>query len=108
MEERLKCPDCGTRQEESDPSLGGDFNAYHVERYTCYICKNIEDVYTDERKRSGKKQRIRPGFKVRLIPNYIYQERRRVRKQMAVKQIRDKALETQVARLERTNRGLLK
>lgn len=104
MEQKLKCPDCGTRQEESDPKLGGDLNAYYVERYTCITCKNLEDAYTDERKASGKKHRIRPGFKVRLIPNYIHLERRRIRKQLAIKKVKDKALEVQLTRLKRPNR----
>ena len=98
-EKSLKCPDCGTRREESDPSLGGDLHAYHVERFTCYNCKNIEDAYADERKKTSKKQ-IRAGFKVRLIPDFIHQERRRLRKQMAVRKVREKALENQTARLE--------
>ncbi len=109
-EKYLKCPDCGTRRDESDPKLGGSLNAYHVERFTCYNCKNIEEAYADERKKTSKKQ-IRAGFKVRLIPDFIYQERRRLRKQMAARQVQEKALKGQAARqelMERINSGLSK
>ncbi len=95
----MKCPDCGTRREESDPKLGGSLTAYHVERFTCYNCKNIEDAYADERTSTPKKQ-IRAGFKVRLIPDYLHQERRRLRKQMAAREVREKALKNQIARQE--------
>ena len=108
-EKNLKCPDCGTRREESDPKLGGTLHAYHVERFTCYVCKNIEDEYDDERKStSGKKGKIRAGFKVRVIPDFMYQERRRLRKQMAAREVRKKALKSQVDRqafMERINSG---
>jgi hypothetical protein len=103
-EQKLRCPDCGTRPEESDPKLGGDLNAYYLEKYTCFACKNIEDGFADERKASGKKNRIRPGFKLRLVPNYVHLERLRIRKQLAIKKVKDKALEVQLARLKRPNR----
>ena len=106
-EQRLRCPDCGQRPEESDPSKGGSLTAYHVEKYTCFTCKNIEDAYSDERKWS-KRRKIRAGFKVRLIPNLIYQERKRLRKQMAVAKVRADATEKQSARLERTGLGRFK
>ena len=100
-EQRLKCPDCGTISDESDPSKGGDFAAYHLDRFTCFACKNIEDAYADERKR-GRRKTIAAGFKVRLIPNRVYQERKRIKKQMEILKLKREALQNQTARLERT------
>ena len=103
-EKRLKCPECGTPPHESDPSKGGDFAAYHLDKYTCFVCKNIEDAYADERKH-GRKKMIPAGFKIRIIPNRIWQERKRIKAQLATQKQRREALQTQAARLERIGSG---
>jgi hypothetical protein len=101
IDQRLKCPDCGTREDEWDPKQGGVLNAYHVHRFTCINCKNIEDEYADSRFTSGKKKGSLPaGFKIRLVPDYIWQERRRLRKQREILATRQKAVDIAQARRE--------
>ncbi len=90
IDQKLHCPDCGTRQEEWDPAKGGEFHAYHISRYQCLMCKNIEEAYEDERKKSSKK-RIPSGFKVRLVPHYVWLQRAQVRRELAIRRARDTA-----------------
>jgi len=100
-EQRIKCPDCGTREDEWNPSLGGDLHAYHPYSYTCINCKNIEDAYADGRLKSGKRKgQLPPGFKIRLMPNFVWQEKRRLRKQKEILETRQKAAELAAARRE--------
>lgn len=103
IEQRLKCPDCGTREDESDPKKGGSLTAYHVSTFTCFNCKNIEDTYADNRFKSGRKKGQLPGgFKIRLLPDYIWQERKRLRKQKEILETRQKAADMAKARREGT------
>ena len=101
-EQRLKCPDCGTRYEESDPKKGGDLNAYHASRFTCYACQHVEQAYADGRIKDGKKKGQLPlGFKVRLLPNYVWRERQRLRRQKKILADHKIATEKAEARRER-------
>ncbi len=100
MDQKLKCADCGTRQEEWDPKKGGVMHAYHVSRYTCLMCKNIEDTYEDVRKKSNK-GKLPNGFKVRLVPHYIWKQRAKVRKQLEVQRTIDAGEEQAAKRAER-------
>ncbi len=88
MDEKLKCPDCGTRQDEWDPKHGGVLHAYHISRFTCINCKNIQDTYDDVRKQNRKKG-VPNGFKVRLIPHYVWKQRAMARKQLNLQKEKD-------------------
>jgi DNA-directed RNA polymerase subunit RPC12/RpoP len=82
---KTRCPDCGTREDEWDPKKGGSLHAYHVSSYICINCKNVEDEYEDARIKEGKRKGSLPaGFKVRLISDYIWQQRKRLRRQKQI------------------------
>ena len=103
-EQRLKCPDCGTRREESDPKLGGDLHAYHVEKFTCYVCQNVEQTFADARVQTGKRKGQLPqGMKVRTIPNRVWRERQRIKRQKQILAERKETIEKAQARRERRN-----
>ena len=101
-EQRLKCPDCGTREDEWNPKMGGELAAYHVYTYQCMVCKSIEDAHKDARIKDGKRKgQLPPGFKARLIPNHIWQARKRIRKQREILNLRKEASDKAIARRER-------
>jgi len=41
LERRLQCPNCGVRQDEWDPKLGGDHDAYYAEGHRCHTCEQV-------------------------------------------------------------------
>jgi hypothetical protein len=82
IEKKLACPDCGTREDEWNPQKGGLLHAYHTERFTCRNCANIEGAYADARFMDGKKKgQLPPGLKIRLVPNYLWLEKKRLKRQ---------------------------
>ncbi len=100
-EKHRNCPDCGTNSDESDPSKGGHFHAYHVEGFTCYVCKNVEQATDEGRIKSGKRKGQLPqGAKFRVVPNLVWQERKRLRKQKDILAERKKARDIQQANRE--------
>ena len=103
-EQRLKCPDCGTNSAESDPSKGGNFHAYHVDKFTCYVCKNVEQANEDSRATSGKRKGQLPqGAKFRVLPNLVWQERKRLKRQKEILADRKDAMKKQQAFREGRN-----
>ena len=98
----MKCPDCGTRYDESDPKQGGDLHAYHASTFTCYVCKNVEQAYADARIKEGKRKGQTPyGFKVRVIPNFVWRERQRLRRQKEILATNAETIKKAEARRER-------
>ena len=103
MEQRLKCPDCGTRRDETDPEYGGDMHAYHALGFVCMGCKNVEQTFADARIKQGKRKGQLPeGYKVHLLPSYVWQERRRLRRQKKILAEREEAI--QIAKTRREGR----
>lgn len=85
LDEKTKCPDCGTRREEWDPTRGGSMYAYHPSAYICLPCQNVENEYVDRRIKDGKRKGQLPaGLKVRLIPDHVVKEQRRLKHQREI------------------------
>ena len=59
--DRQTCSGCGTRAEEWNPTLGGDYHAYEAEMVVCQGCVQIERAQSEaqENKMRGKKIRLR-------------------------------------------------
>ena len=103
-EKSMKCPDCGTRSVESDPTKGGNLHAYHVEKFICYVCKNVEQANEDALIQSGKRKgRLPQGAKFRVLPNLVWQERRRLKRQKDILAEHKDAIEKQQAHREGRN-----
>lgn len=70
-EQRISCPDCGTRLEEWDPEQGGDRFAYYAKAYKCPGCRAIHTAYDAEienAKTHKNDHPYMPYLKVRLEP----------------------------------------
>jgi len=55
MHDKAKCPNCGTRPEEWDPSRGGHDHAYTAEFRKCWGCVSKQDAekHIDEKDRGA-------------------------------------------------------
>ena len=74
VEERITCSQCGTREDEWDPTRGGDRVAYVPVAHTCEGCARIEQAYEDANAEARKNKKRLYGRRYRLMPGLAYSE----------------------------------
>jgi hypothetical protein len=74
VEDRITCSQCGTREEEWDPSQGGDRVAYVPVAHTCQGCARIEQAYEDSHAEARRNKTKYYGRRFRLMPGVAYAE----------------------------------